>query len=308
MKRRRRIGAVLASPRRGKVSHHPPWPLVNRGVVVARLEPLRIENLQAVLVPHTWYEVNFPVAGIDAEGQPTREIQRKHFLLLNSASSKGRPKLMPTIASHSDVVVTAKYALNIQELAIKEVDGIEEGSLVAFEDAEARWVSWDDIAPWPQMRSTLSHFLVTKPLVDQPGCVELSGREFAKPIHAINDKRCPTLTILYALYDMGWTAIEGPVTHETVAIGNMHGRKAISMKSYYIVLVEIERCKPLTSRIPSDQPILFLRFVVGREVRGAQSRAQALLGYHAGPRRASPAAALADEEDFIMSILCCHCV
>ena len=37
----------------------------------------------------------------------------------------------------------------------------------------------------------------------------------------------------------------------------MDGREASHMKSYFIVLWEIDRCLPLTSYIPSDEPILF---------------------------------------------------
>ena len=39
------------------------------------------------------------------------------------------------------------------------------------------------------------------------------------------------------------------------------------MKAYYIVILEIDRCKPLSSTIPSDQPIAYYKLLLaGRNV------------------------------------------
>ena len=222
-----------------------------------QMQAMRIEYLQCVLVPQRWYRVEVPVAGMDDEGRPTSGTEQKHFLLLGTAGGRSRPKLMPTIESYRDLVVTGKLALNIQELAVKPTECIDEGSVVVFEDANARWVSWDELAPWPQLFRALSHFLDNKALNDQPGCVQLSGRELTKPTYAITDKRCPTLTVMYALHDMGWRPSGGRVVHGSAAIGDMDAREATKMKSYFIVLVEIDRCLLLTSQIPSDEPIAF---------------------------------------------------
>ena len=68
------------------------------------------------------------------------------------------------------------------------------------------------------------------------------------------------------------------VVQQENQIGPMDDREAVKMKSYFIVLVELERCMPLTTHIPSDQPILFYDLLLaGRRVEPGLGHKQYLV-------------------------------
>ena len=52
------------------------------------------------------------------------------------------------------------------------------------------------------------------------------------------------------------------MVHDTLAIGNMDGREAPRMRCYYQVLHELARCLPLTSGIPSQEPMSFYKLLL----------------------------------------------
>ena len=61
------------------------------------------------------------------------------------------------------------------------------------------------------------------------------------------------------LHRRGWRPTKTRVLHDTAEVGEMVSREATKIKVYYVVLLEIHRCIPLSSTIPSDQPIAFFQ-------------------------------------------------
>ena len=112
------------------------------------LAPMRIEYLHAVLVPKRWYSVQVPVAASDDSGEPTVRMEQRNFQLVSVASTKSRPKLMPTIDSYQDPVVVSQLALNIQETSVRVLPEVADGSVVVYPDAAPRWINWTDLGPW----------------------------------------------------------------------------------------------------------------------------------------------------------------
>ena len=109
---------------------------------------MRIEYLHAVFVPKRWYSVEVPVAASDDSGEPTVRMEQRNFQLVSVASTKSRPKLMPTIDSYQDPVVVSQLALNIQETSVRVLPEVADGSVVVYPDAAPRWINWTDLGPW----------------------------------------------------------------------------------------------------------------------------------------------------------------
>lgn len=228
---------------------------------------LRIEYLQSVFAPQTWYRVKIPQADLDDVGEPVEREETRYFQILQMASGQSRPHVMPTIESHDDVMLLARMALNIQEGSEHVDQGGEEDQVLVYMDTDPHWISWKDVGPWQQVHRTLTRFKVVLGSAEQPGCLQLSDSERAVPMHALTDLKCPTLVILKELRRRGWQSIRGRVVHQTTDIASMDGREAKAMKAYFIVLLELGRCLPLTSRIPSDQPLLYYKLLLqGRHV------------------------------------------
>ena len=234
--------------------------------IVARTSPggenkdsLRVEYLLDVLESSKWYQVEVPAAGLDEAGRPVRGTVKKHMQLVAMSSVKSRPKLMPTVASHEDPIIIHKLALHIQEVSVMPGPQLTEGTIVVYPDADPRWVSYEDLGPWNAVMDSLAVFQEVQGLESGRGCLQLSNLQVARPTHPLTDLKCPTLCMLTELHRRGWNPLRRMTTHNSVAIGNMDGREAIKMKSYYIVLLDLENALPFAvgGAIPSDQPIAY---------------------------------------------------
>ena len=235
--------------------------------------------------------MNLPSAAVSEHGIPVVRYEKKYFQVVNMASTKSRPKLMPTIASYHDPVIVKQLALSIQEASVSPTVVPEEG-VVVYEDANPRWVSWEDLGPWNAVYSSLNHFLETRGVPGHSGSIDVSSPQLTRPVHPVTDFRCPTLTILLELHGRGFRPVTGTVVHKENAIGDMDGREAIRMKAYFIVLLQLDRCLPLTSNIPSDQPILFHKLLLNCQ-RAEPGLGEA--GYLAISRGGGPPLAITDE-------------
>ena len=221
---------------------------------------LRIEYLLDVLDTKQWYTVSVPVTRMGEDGVEERSTEPRYFQLLHMTHTKSRPKLMPTIESWDNPVLHKQLALNLQETAVRPIEGEEgDGSILVYPDAEPRWVGYEDIGPWNKVLTTLQRFGDVRGTPDHPGCFRLSAPEFARPAHPLTDLKCPTLCIVTELYRRGWRPVRRRVTHASLDCGPIDGREAVAMKAYYIVVLEIHRCLPLCAGIPSDQPIPFYK-------------------------------------------------
>ena len=227
-----------------------------------KTQDLHIEYLLSVMKPLQWYTVETPKAGMDEDGNPEEVVEHQHFQVLNIITSKSRPHLMPTIESHDDVAMINSFAALIQEVTPKPDIVFEGGGVVVFPDSEPLWKRLQDLGPFHVVRRSLTHYQQTGASAEHAGCVALRQPVRALPMHPVTDMRCPALSMLAALYRAGWRNVEGRVVHTTLDVGPMDGREAVRMKPYYVVLLQLPVCLPLTSSIPSDQPLLFYKLLL----------------------------------------------
>ena len=222
---------------------------------------LRCEYAMCVLEPKRWYSVSVPRAAFPGDGEVVEEREVSYFQILSRTHTRSRPHLMPTIETHSHIIATSRLALCVQRVSVRrplsrEGDDASESAIV-YVDSDPVWLDWTDVAPFHELVRTLTHFRQVVATDDR--CIRLSDGVAAKPVYALTDERCPTLSILLGLKTLGWRSVNARTQHDSVAIGVMDGREARFMKLYYITLLQLPTCLPLTTVIPSDQPISFYR-------------------------------------------------
>ena len=261
---------------------------------------LRVEYMQDVLKTREWYRISVPVVTTNEEGVEEARTEDRHFQLLGQTSSKSRPHLMPTVDSWRDPVLRKQLALHIQETSVKEVaEPSADGSVLVFLDADPRWVSFEDIGPWKSVETTLTRFLSAKGTSDHPGCLRLAVPELARPVHPLTDLKCPTLCIINELKRLGWIFLRRTVTHKVDKVGPLDGREAVSMKAYYIVVLELARTLPLGGKnIPSNQPIAYYQLLLLGHAVAAGLGAPEYRRLLKGAAPVAPPPAVEDEEGF----------
>ena len=257
-------------------------------------QELRSEYAECVLQPKRWFSISVPRAALGADGEVVEEREVKYFLILSRTLSGHRPHLMPTIETHSHTIATSRLALCVQGVSVRRPLALEgdDASATVYVDSDPVWVDWNDLGPFTDIVHTLMHFRQAVATDDQ--CIKLSDGVAAKPDFALTDERCPTLSILLGLKRLGWTSVSARTQHDSPAIANMDGREAKSMKLYYIVLLQLPTCLPLTTVIPSDQPVSFYRCLLRGITTQPHLGAYAYRALLAGKPLPAPAAALED--------------
>ena len=229
---------------------------------------LRREYMQCVLDVHQVYSVDLPQVGMGEDGEPRQNMERKFFQVLGVVAGRSRPKLMPTIETEKDVAVRARLAFSIQDMSVRPVaDDANPDGTVVFQDSDSMWMRWDELAPFPSVRKSLTRYQCVVGSNQHAHCMVLSEALVALPPYAVTDLRCPTLCILDALRDQGWRATRGRVEHTDLVVGVYDGRDSKKMKVYLICVHEMAR--------PSDEVLLFYNvFLRGQRVEPGQSHAQ----------------------------------
>ena len=203
---------------------------------------MRIEYLKNVTELKRWYQITVPVADMDADGRPIERQEKRFFQLLNRAFDKSRPKLMPTIESHSMPVNIEKMAFCIQEASVRREE--HPGGNVHYvihADADPRWIKWCDLAPWDRLYRSLTQYGSVEGAPDDAGCLVLRNPEPVRCTLPLTDDKCPTLCILLELRRRGWRSTLGRVVHTGVEVGEYDSREPDKMKLYFIALLDIER-------------------------------------------------------------------
>jgi hypothetical protein len=78
---------------------------------------------------------------------------------------------------------------------------------------------------------------------------------------------CPTVVIAWKLKRLKWVESQRRTVHDRNVIGVFDAYPAVKMKTYLQVLLTLQSCLLLTSRVPSRQPILFYRLLLlGRRI------------------------------------------
>ena len=227
-------------------------------------EALRTEYLCSVLKTHSnkFFSTTTPCASMDDEGNPIEREVTSFFQIVKVVTDKSRPHLMPTVQSRHETMARARLALNIQQVSVKIGPPVAADTVAVYTDSDPVWIDWKDLGDFRSVQRTLTRYNSVEASVDYRGCLELANPQRAVPQHALEDSRTPCLTLLAELYRRGWKPSEGRVVHVSAAISLMDGREAVKMKPYYRVLLAVERCFPLTSAIPSDEPLLFYKLLL----------------------------------------------
>ena len=223
-------------------------------------DSLRIDYLTSVLQTPQYYCIDRKKVGLDDVGLPAETVEREYFQILNVATSRSRPTLMPTIESHSETMVRARLALNVQSFTVKPDAEDALGGIVLFEDSDSEWLSWAELGPWQEVRSILKRFQRVVGSSEHAGCILAYDLVVATPPFPLTDFKCPAITMIAELHRRGWRPTKARVLHETAEVGAMDSREATKMKAYYIVLLEMPRCFPFARLgLPSDQPISYYK-------------------------------------------------
>ena len=258
--------SLICAPIRGPGQGPPPKEKVTTSV--RELEALRIEYLEAVLKPSCFYSLDVPVASMDEEGRPVEQIERNFFQLVSKTFGNSRPFIMPTIYSHEEVALRSRLALNIQEFSVSVEHAASPHSPILYEDRDTSWIDWKDLGPWLSVRQSLQHFARAQASSEHSCCIVLADPSPAAPDMALTDSKCPVLYIMLELHKRGWKSLYERVVHDEPIVSFMDGREAVRMRCYYQVLLDIAKHLPLTTHIPSDEPIAFYKLLMrGVEVQ-----------------------------------------
>ena len=234
---------------------------------VRQREELRREYLKATFVPLQWYGVNFPRSEQGEDGQAVEQPETRHFLVLNVIDAHSRPHLMPTIDTHKEVVNSSRLAFQVHHATVAREAvsalsaDVEVPGVIVYHEEDPVWLDWKDLAPWEFLYDSLVVFSSVTGVEGQPGRTALSDPVLAKPTFALTDRRCPTLNIVSELLNCGWKEVQQTVHHSSKSKGKvMDGREAARMKTYYLVLLDLQKHVRLAPEgIPSDQPISFYK-------------------------------------------------
>ena len=227
---------------------------------------LENEYLDVALDRNHYYSVPVPREEFREDGKVETVQEMQYFQVLTKFGSHRRPKLMPTFDVQEDIPSTASLAVEV--LPLQRLPGpvtMGDGDEVhVFQDADPYWVRATDIAPWAAMGKLLKRWANADLSEDQEDVLVLSGSQVVKaPYHPLDD-RCPTLCITAQVKKEGWTDYKRTmvVTAENVGKKECDGREAVKWKPYFQVLLAVDRCLPLTSAIPSQQPQKFYKILL----------------------------------------------
>ena len=207
------------------------------------------------------------MVGADAVGpanRPREPPQEEVFFhLLGTAHGSHRAHVMPTIATPRDVSVTASMALEVQWL--QRTTTPSRGPNVGAEVepvGEPVWVTPRSIAPFTALANSLMEFKTVRESEFSDGIVVLAEPERACYKGSVLDQACPVLCVIHYLKNRGWVPVNHPMIHDTPNVGRFDGTEAIRYRGYFQCLVALERTFPLTSRLPSREPVAYYRLLL----------------------------------------------
>ena len=235
------------------------------------MDKLKVEFLRYVLTTGSDFSYDTvemaPIAGSEGQvaaggmsanpGVPVR----RHFQVLQVATKTARPKVVPVVGGS---LLGAALNLYIQEYDQLEDHGLAElpdGSTVVFPESEPAWMSWRDLAEFHCLRYGLVKWGCRAGTTSRAGCAVLSEPGDAVPALALEDEACPSLLVIHALRDQGWTMHNGLVQHCHPHDGaqRFDVRNAIAKRLYLRVCLQLSRSFIYCQLIPSDQCGTFYR-------------------------------------------------
>ena len=232
-------------------------------------EQLEREYLTAVFKPLEFYSVDNDVESLTENGVRTVKKETRYFQLLAAQTGNRKERLMHTFKSAEDETLRAGLALHVVfHERWQHPDADDDGQVRVYPEGDDEWVLPQRIAPYVALSENMLRWHQVAQDPDNLGCVVLSEPKLARPRFALEDERCPTLSLVKHLRDQGWTSVSGYVEHTTIPIegaggGDFDSREACRMKFYYRAVIELSKTLPLTGyRMPSQQPVSYYRLLL----------------------------------------------
>jgi len=236
---------------------------------------LENEYLDSVFLKSTYYGCPEKDTFIGEDGQLREEAGTFVFEVLGKRGGHSRPHLMPTFASADEVVLTASCALEVQPMRIVKLSVDIPTVPADFNNARlARdglpyWIDARMIGSMDDMVHNMNVWRYQRPSDLDEGIMVASECQRAKPAFHPLDDACPTLCVLHALRHDSWVPKRHTIVTTTtnVHLKEYDDRVLVKFKPYYQVLYCIDKTLPLTTAIPSQQPVKFYKLLLrGQQV------------------------------------------
>ena len=224
-------------------------------------ESVQNEYLANLLERNRFYSVDVPNPAFDESGQPEPD-RTTYFHVEDKVFGSSRPHLMPTVESSMDAVVKEPLAVCVQIHERSEhPEAMADAHTHIFPAEDSEWVVPTSIAPFDLLHTQLFDWKYkASPVI--PGCTQVSDPVRAKPRIELMDPKCPAQLVYDALMDRGWKPVAALCDHQDHAVSTFDGRLAIRMRSYYQALLQIRTVMPLTSHLPSQEPVHYYNLLL----------------------------------------------
>jgi len=237
-------------------------------------EALRTEYLVSAAPLNEHYTITTPTRTAQPDGTVVNTKTRTSFLLLDSAHGNHRPHQMPTADLADQVVAKSPLALLVVRLQLNRVvKGAAGASSDVFDMAEIEdpeWVTPNDLAgAGANWYTALATWQAGGS--DQGGCVALTSPKPVQNLVPLLSPQCPTYCLQVALRRKGYLDADKKCDHRVLAPGEFDCFPATKMKPYLQCLVSLPKTLPLTSHMPSRQPMRYYRLLLA----GKKGRARA---------------------------------
>ena len=203
------------------------------------------------------------------------------FYVNDMTHSHARPHVMPTVETAHDPMLTQPICLNVQFYDQTGAATQAAERAVVFPQADEEWLIPTRIAGFDDLAHNLFEWRQQSPSHEVGGCMVLEDKHKAKPNMSPLESNCPFIIVRGYLRQTGWTPVSAICDHVDTTKGNFDGAKAMRMKPYMQTLLAISKTMPLTSHIPSREPVHFYQALLkGIKVEPGMSDRHYMLVIH----------------------------
>ena len=229
------------------------------------LEACRREHLLGQVEEGEHDSIPHEVDVVHEDGSTTTQNSDLHFQLVQTSHGLHRAHNMPTIETAGDLSATADLAFQVQYASVYQNPENDPppsaGTVDIFPDGDLEWIRPFSLAPFDTFQK---HLMCYQAVEASPydGCERISDARHAAVRVPIMDANCPVLHIIQHLHRRGWKSVDGLVVHTSTSPGQFDAQEATKFRTYFQCLASIGTCLPLTSELPSRQPIAFYELLL----------------------------------------------
>jgi len=169
------------------------------------------EYLHSVFERHGIFGIPQRQEFIGEDGRQHVEQDMQIVQVLHTRGGHSRPHVMPTFENADMPYLTASLSLELQPmLRLPEADDVEDRPpqldrcRLAF-GMDSYWVSARELAPFDVLGHKMITWAKREPSETDEGVLVVSEKKRAKPSVYILHETCPTLCVVYALGQAGWS-------------------------------------------------------------------------------------------------------